>query len=65
MRECDLENDKLRKIVVDLSAQQEKTNILNESLINRLHEKEYQCERLQAEVVLLRHDLERVDNQLS
>lgn len=55
----------MRKTIVNLNAHQGEVNRLNEMLKNKLHENEALCEKLQVEVVSLRHDLEKKNKDLS
>ena len=55
----ELENENLRKTLVDLNSQQEEASRLTRMLTHQLSVKEAYCERLQTEVVSLVHDLEK------
>lgn len=55
----------MRKKIVELNAQKEEASRLIGMLTNQLSEKEDYYERLQNEVVSLRHDLENSNKELS
>jgi len=63
--EYELENKKLRKIIVNINAQLEVASRLNWFFTNQLSEKETYSKRLQTEVLSLRYDLEKSGKEMS
>ena len=65
LHEYELQNEKSRKKIIYLNAQQEEARKLNGRLTNQLNERESLCEGLPVEVVSLIQDLERSKKQVS
>jgi capsule polysaccharide export protein KpsE/RkpR len=56
---------KTKKIVIILKTQLEEEKRIEEVVRSQLKEKEENCEKLEAEIVSLRKELEKTTNQLS
>lgn len=65
LQEYKIQNDGLRKTIIDLNGQQGEVRRLNEMLTNHLNEREAHYKKPQDEVVSLRHDLEKANHQQS
>jgi len=61
----ELENEKLRKTIINLNAQREEVSRLSGMLTNQLNDREAYYERQQSEVASLRQDIERTNKKLS
>jgi hypothetical protein len=54
--------NKIEQIIVDLKNQLQEAKIIEKILSKRLNDKEQNCEKLEAEIVLIRRKLEKCTN---